>query len=129
MGMFAHANNEDQIVEGAGHGTKPYLSPGLSGAYKHRHWTIEIIMGCIIGFLGGIFIIIHYATQNSDNPNQEKAFFYAGVSFATFGGLLILLGLCWYKNLQKAKQDEEGTATEMNSLNTESAMTQQTALS
>ena len=128
MGIFAHANNEDQIAAGAGKGIKPYLSPGLSGTYKHNHWTVEIIIGTIIGLLGVIFIIVHYATPDPAFGPKGKEFLYAGCAFAVFGGLIILLGLCWYKNLQKAKPKEEGNDGEMNSLNVEPGMMQQTTL-
>ena len=127
MGIFAHENNEEQIVAGAGKGDKPYLSPGLSGAYKHRHWTVEIVIGVMIAFIGIIFVIVHVATA-SGPADKDNTFLWAGICFAGFGGLLVLLGLCWYKNQQPPKPPEDGSASEMNSLNVESAVTQQTGL-
>ncbi len=123
MGIFAHANNEDQIESGAGHGIRPYLSPGLSGAYKNKNWSVEIVIGFIIGLLGSIFIIVHYATPKPAFGQKGKQFLYVGCAFAVFGGLIILLGLCWYKNLQNPNPEEKGRGSEMSPINVESRPT------
>ena len=128
MGIFAHANNEDQILEAQKGANKPYLSPGLSGAYKKRSWAVEVVIGSFVAFIGLIFVIVYYS--QSKEGQLDKTFLYIATGFGIFGGLLILLGLCWYKNLQKMKADAaEETSAEMNALGVdESAMTHQTML-
>lgn len=101
-----------------------YMSPVLANAYKNRAWVIEIVFGTVMGIAGAILLLVAYLDQTEENDPIMRGMGYA---FCALGGLFILLGFCWYTNLQKL---EENRQNEMDPLrSSESLTTQQTMLS
>ena len=101
-----------------------YMSPVLANAYKNRAWVIEIVFGSVMGLCGAIMLLVSYLQEGKDYDPTLRGISY---SFCGLGGLFILLGFCWYTNLQKL---EENRQNEMDPLRaSESMTTQQTMVS
>ena len=102
---------------------KPYMSPVLSGAYRNRAWAVEIIIGSTILLLGSVFVILALV--------QSRAEFRGiGIGLVAVGLLIILLGLCWRKNLEKPDDTPQQTNVELNLLSgADSNATEQASVS
>ena len=99
-----------------------YMSPVLANAYKNRAWVIEIVFGSVMGLCGAIMLLCSYLQEDYDPTLRGISYGFCGL-----GGLFILLGFCWYTNLQKL---EENRQNEMDPLRaSESMITQQTMVS